>query len=396
MNRGYNNNYKKQKYGKSSSYPSSTDKKYRTSSDNQLVVYRNPFSMATTNPKIPDGKTSYSCGIRLQAVKEFVNNMSPDMHFVLYPGLKCGLTFIDWHPQDAAQLADDDDANKQNRSVVRNMKYTNLVTWDTTWGDMDAADPAAVVPVGQADVLNIEQGLQDSPMCKWRVVSQGVRFSLTNNSDENDGWWEAIRIPMNTDNVEYGVETAANIVGGDIDRVYVTDDPAVCPRPHIVYSRGSRNWVEHPTYTTGKIRDLHRYLFQLKPANVDHDFVELKTKYPLVGATAISQTVHNTSLHAFINANVDKSFDQILIRMHGRVRNTPGLAPDQQPGVSTETPTRIMAHLVCNMEVVYDDVGFLSRFHTECKSSHKFFQAKKALVESSNAAAQKLKLQYSG
>ena len=43
-----------------------------TQEHRQLAVYHNPFSRATKQPKIPDGKVTESLGFQTQAVKELV------------------------------------------------------------------------------------------------------------------------------------------------------------------------------------------------------------------------------------------------------------------------------------------------------------------------------------
>jgi hypothetical protein len=59
----------------------------------------------------------------------------------------------------------------------------------------------------------------------------------TSSASNNDGYWEAFRVPNNA--------------GNDIDL---------------------SKRLDNPTYCSGKIRDIGKYEFTCKPTNTDHDF----------------------------------------------------------------------------------------------------------------------------
>lgn len=285
----------------------------------QLAVYRNAFSTATTNPKIPDGKAYHSSGVRLQAVKEWINDGTTTMDFLVFPGLNNGLIMA-----------------KANTTNGRYMAYPNHAMF-TGSGSLFTQSP---------------DGLID----KWRVVSQALKITLINNSDENDGWWEAIRVqlsatnPIKLDSVAGGV-----VVGTD-------SPPEELPGVDV-----ERQMVENPTYVSGKLRDIHRHIFQLAPQGADHDFIEL---------TPGVDNELDTKLGL-----VDRNFDAIYIRIHGRT--------------GTESPTRIMTHMVSNQEVVYDEGATLCRYHSETVMSPSFPAAKRAACSSSTKASKRMKLAYS-
>lgn len=261
----------------------------RSPLQDQLSTYFNPFSTRTTNPKIPDGKCHLSSGLRLQSVTEFINDATGTMDFLLIPGLKTGALVTN------------------TTSATGNMNYTNHA-------DM-----------GGAGDLVQGSGVGEPPVNKWRIVSQAIKFTLVNNSDENDGWWEAIRVSVANNTTAFaadanGFYTSASGLPG-VDET-------------------STSLVEHPSYITGKLRDIHRFHFQLKPHTDDHDFVTLPRTIPQatyeVGATS---------------PLIDESMDAIYIRIHGRA--------------GAETPTRVMAHIVSNQEVIYDESSHFSRFMSE-------------------------------
>lgn len=271
----------------------------RSKVSDHLAVYHNAFSTATTNPKIPDGKAYHSAGIRLQAVKEFSNDSSGTMEFFFFPGINNGC----WANSVVA-------ANFGDTS----MPYTNHA-----------------VVTGTTQNVNGE-------ISKWRLVSQATKISLVNNSDENDGWWEAIRVQTsNNPNSDNGFDvvnvSGLSIIGGPQGGI---------PGMNV----GITNLVEHPTYCTGKLRDIHRHIFDLMPQGSDHDF----------------QTFPQTGLST--NAYLDtENYDCIFVRIHGRA--------------GAETPTRVMIHTVSNQEVLYNESGTLSRFHSEADNHNAIFQASK-------------------
>lgn len=251
-----------------------------------LAVFHNPFSTATTNPKIPDGKCYHSVGMRLQAVKEFTNDTTGNMDFVLFPGINNGLCALD----TAEELA---------------MPYTNHAIM--VGGDQESS----------------------SQIAQWRVVSQGLKLTLTNNSDENDGWWEAIRIQL---------------VGPAADQGLVINEDGIvsCTTGGVT---PSVNLVEHPTYCTGKLRDIHRHVFELMPCGSDHDFSPLLLTGNNVGALVDNE-----------------NYDAVFIRIHGR---------------GGGSPTRIMAHVVCNQELLYQEHTPLARYHSESDNNASIFSASK-------------------
>jgi len=289
---------------------------YGSKSSGQLAVYRNAFSTATTNPKIPDGKSYHSSGVRLQAVKEFINDTDTTMDFLLFPGINNGIIMA-----------------KANQTNGRYMPYPSHFT--TTPGG------------GGGFIQNA-----DTAIDKWRVVSQALKITLINNSDENDGWWEACRVQLPSDNSVFQIVdgATANVVGTAFDADQL---PGVDVE---------RQMVENPTYVTGKLRDIHRHIFQLAPQGSDHDFNELNT--------LLSTTDSGGSI-------IDKNFDAIYIRIHGRT--------------GTESPTRVMLHVVSNQELVYDEAATLCRYHSESVFAPSFPAAKRSIIQASPKAAKRSK-----
>lgn len=266
-----------------------------------LAVYHNALSTATTNPKIPDGKCYNSVGLRLQSVKEFVNDGTGEMEFLFFPGL------------NNACIA----RSCVGTGVERLMPYTRHGTLDAG-GEQEAGGEIA----------------------RWRVVSQAYKVNLINNSDENDGWWEAIRVQAYNHGVlddGWGLEAADGTA-------YVVGSQTPGELPGI--NTGIMSMVEHPTYVTGKLRDIHRHVFDLMPQGSDHDFNDIP--YQIIGTGGLVDT---------------KNYDCIYLRVHGRAGAT--------------TPTRLMIHAISNQEVLYQETSTMSRFHSEADNHAAIFQASK-------------------
>lgn len=272
-----------------------------------LAVYHNAFSTRTTNPKIPDGKAYASSGIRLQAVKEFVNDSDGVMDFLLFPGINNGLIA----------------ASTNDGAASWGMPYTSHCVLDED-----------------------SKQSEDSMISRWRIVSQAMKVNLTNNSDENDGWWEAIRVQLNP---AFNPDT-----GNDGFVIALHDDGRNVIGPAIGgqipgMDLATPNLVEHPTYTTGKLRDIHRHMFDLMPQGNDHDFNDCPKQF--VGGAAIEKAIDW------------KNYDAIFLRIHGRA--------------GSSTPTRVMIHVVSNQELVYQESTALSRYHSESDNHAAVFQRSK-------------------
>jgi len=271
-----------------------------------LAVYNNPFSTATTNPKIPDGKVYSSAGVRLQAVQELVNDSSESMDILLFPGLSNGL-------------------------IV-----------SSTSSGTPAGDPYSIPyrDHGRISATAGQYGQVSAPIHKWRLVSQALKVTLVNNSDENDGWFEAIRI-QGSDDSGFGASTRA----GESPSTGFIGAGGASTMP----ANTSTNLVEHPTYVTGKLRDIHRYMFHLMPQGNDHEFNII----PREPASSLE----------FVKSQLDnESFDMVFIRVHGRTGSA---------------PTRLMLHVVSNQEVVYDEASFMTRYHSEARGNNLAFQSNK-------------------
>jgi hypothetical protein len=205
-----------------------------------IAAYSNPFRDTVQNAKIPDGSANLSCGVRMQANNIVAGDAGGKFSFVCQP------------------------------------HYTDPVLYDKTKLDNIGAGLTAG---------SYLQPIENAVLSKWRLVSQGMKLSSTANTDNNQGYFEAIRFDS-----------------------HAPIDVAIL------------NMVTNPTYINGKVRDLHRYHFQLKPRSTDHEFKDPG------------------------NA-LDNQFDSILVVLSG-------CAPS----------TNILVHTVANIEFIFKEGSLLQRF----------------------------------
>jgi hypothetical protein len=278
------------------------NKKYTTKkTDPNLKVMEHPFSVATTTPKIPDGKAYDSAGLRLQSTKEITTKTSGDVWVLLYPGLNCGA----W--------------------IFFNEPTPEEMTLGYYQHGMFKKDGDKFVQE------------ENSAISRWRIVSQGLRMSLLNNDDENDGWWEAIRTQMGAHQTnEFNILGDTAIVGPSTD--YASGN-------YLTVNVDSLNMVEHPTYCSGKLKDLDKTNFYLRPTGGDHDFINLDQSFKIAS---------DQPAKAFL----DVTWDCILIKIHGRKEK---LTDPKNVG------SRLLLNLCCNQELVYDEAAILARHHTKAE-----------------------------
>jgi hypothetical protein len=289
----------------------------------EMAVMKNAFSSATNAPRIPDGKEAMSTGQRFQAIREFqMAEGKSAMTFNLFGALGAG-------------------------AHVQNAKGTVGQLFDTTLfynnhGTLTNRNSATEWSQTEGQEIN-----------KWRLVSQAIKLVLVNNSDENDGWWEAIRIPVDNDAGDW-----MQMVG----TTSVTDGSSAVAEPLSVLMPKRQvidyDFVSHPTYMSGKLKDIHKMTFQLNSTSGSHEFTKMKKKFVLDNETRLSDatglfSTDTTDVSAFVDQAMDMQFDRLVIRINGRTGTS----------AAAGTGTRILAHVISNQEVIYEPGTFATRFH---------------------------------
>jgi hypothetical protein len=327
-----------------------------------MKMYHDAFSATSHQPKIPDGKVGESLGFSTQNVIELVQEDQPFtptanmMHLLLVPGQNYGL--IAHNTTESASWNAD--------GPITGSGFGNY-----TYGFQKSGGAQFVTPIANQDV--IVQNAEDYSY--WRVVSQALKLSLLNNDEENDGWWEAVRItdPISTEN--WCLTTANN---SD------TINDGVCAPYKELDSLTTRSLANEPSYNTGLLRDIHNVEFHLHPVKDEHDFerimdpLRLRDSDSATGANrdvdianelltnnggqfrALPFKSGSQAASKLIAQQTDQSHDMIYIRIHCRV-------PPE--GQGNNGKTRLHCNIVSNQEICFDSTATMSRYQTKSEKA---------------------------
>ena len=231
-----------------------------------------PFDKTISQPKLLDGKVARSSGIRLRATGEITCSGSGTTYVALFPGA------------------------------------SNVICWEVD----DTVGPLSPSPYGGhldtvADRANVKS---------TRTVGAALRLSLVNSADQNEGYWEAARIPTNP------LDFTLYAGGGTPPSTVVLN----------MGGAGNLDLSNYSTYMTGKLRDIHRFQFKLNAIDNDIKFSKLLAEPP-------SQEML-----------VSEQWDTILIKIHGRVE--------------AGAPSQLMYDCISAQEVLYKENTALARLMT--------------------------------
>lgn len=227
-----------------------------------------------------------------------------------YSNLSCGLRNV---IRDTITT----DATTKNLTLVFSPNFLEVFHYAKHTGDT----PTSIAKIGSTVIQN-PKPVPVAQIEYWRIVSQAFRIMTTQNSDKSEGWFEAIRV--------------------------ASDHPY-----NFEYSISGVGLATNPSYVNGKLKDIHRYLFQLKPIGVHHHFMPLRNE-------------------AGDNSNqcADRQFDTIIVCIHG-------CAPSSS----------FLLHGVQNAEYQFDENSDLVRFMDGSVSDLNGLHRAQALLMSSVKAA---------
>lgn len=309
----------------------------------QLHMMHNPFSTATSQPKIPDGKTNDSLGFATQVVTEVGNAVNAKvMHLLLYPGMNGGIVC-----EDVAQSPDGGAFALDRTYYIPTYDGSNGLDWT------GLTDSTVESTISNPDNYAL-----------WRIVSQGLQLKLLNPTDQDDGWWEAIRLSTAVDNPDYRLTTGNN------SALNAGDSGCIAPVSIVKGQLSAQNLSNESSYSTGLLRDLHRVQFELHGQKDYHDFIHMRDDLLLdpnsVDNLTLGYDTRNDcngvpgedSFNDIIKQNIDLSYDMVYIRCYCRP-NT---------GVSPFLGSRLHLNVVSNQEIVFDPIERESRFQTKSHS----------------------------
>ena len=335
-------------------------------------MFFDPFSNAQLNPKVPDGKPILSSGRRYQkTINRTVGGPLHEAYLLLQP---CITTPAMLHYRQYTPAI----AGASETLIQTNLGWLNHLA-----------------PQYTRVATNSRYNLDETNIIKkWRVVSQGVHITLMNQSDSNDGWWEAYRLntPCNTNRYVMGERDTPSLLNGHQimlfpkgERWRATGNP--------VHKQGS--------YTQGRLRDIHRVAFTLNPNTSDHDFcdvintVQQAQSPPDIGTLdgngetnvwkdvegdividRMTKFADNAENRDFISGLVDMDFDSLVVKMHCRAESNP----------ASGRSSNLLIHVVQNLEIIYDEDAIDHQFMTRSPSSTLFKGASRKKRQQVNAA----------
>lgn len=247
-----------------------------------------PFDKGMSQPKLLDGKVARSSGIRLRATGEITCNSTGSTYIALIPGMS---NVLCWRVDDDGMIPE--------------------VTAPPFQGHLDSV----------ADRENVKM---------VRTVGTALRLSLVNSADQNEGYWEAARIPTSALDFNFTMTDP-----GDPDPAGDGSLPAIPPTYNsaVYMPLGNLDLSNYQTYLTGKLRDIHRYQFKLNAIDNDIDF---------------SRFIGNEPFPE--NNFVSEQWDTIILKIHGRVE--------------VGAPSMIMYDCISAQEVIYKENTALARLMT--------------------------------
>lgn len=342
----------------------------------ELAAFHNPFTKLSQQPRIPDGKATSSLGVRCQSVKNFKvnhvdsNGLSADtMHIFLFPGVSSSVVVYNTPVPHISQ--------SQNRDFYVMGYKDHAPMYGPEGYDWWKGDGT----IHEGVMTNTKQ------ISKWRLVSAGLKLSLINNDESNDGWFEAVRINNCMAGDDFMMTTMNNS--------FSSFDTAVVPS--LKFAQGIKDatsLVEEQSYQTGLLKDIHKYTFNLHPTTDQIEFKTLQEKYNFNnmspddtpetsarGQNDIDQpsTVEGENKIAYfdsgsqrgqsyVNQMCCRDHDMIYIRVHGR------------SSTSANDVSQLLLHATSNYEVMYDANNDFSKFQIKGENHpqiDKHVQAKK-------------------
>lgn len=323
---------------------------------NQITLY-DPFNTTNVSPKIPDGKAQLSCGIRCQGLKEmYASEDGGPLLITVFPGLP-----FSWSAKNSFLVGANANEKTINRISPTNHEYYDKLDIRAPINDADADgdgvmddDAVAVDPIQLTGVVKID---------KWRIVSQGLKVSVVNSCEEIEGWWECIRTQWTPAHFsqENGGFYCKFPTGAPSKRDWIVNaNGAVVEHTMNPTNDLTGNWMQHPTYQTGKLKDIHKMAFNLKQTSADHDFVTIRQDI----YDELPANVTNGEL-------LDPAMDCLHIRLHG--------VPASEANF-----TKYLLHHISNQEIVFDELCDERRFMTRCYYNPKTVAAAKRATVNGN------------
>nr|BAP99813.1 hypothetical protein [Chaetoceros tenuissimus DNA virus type-II] len=293
-------------------------------------VIGNPFSKATQQPQIPDGRMLESLPRRCQLVTEIRNNVtvgSNPTYILVAPSL--GLAFQAYQDTNVPGGLDSSVYGLQNRgcTVRANLSATSIENYND--------------------------------IAKWRIVSQGINLKLNNVEDENDGWYEACRFQhdwtpdelclRSTENDTSTISQDEDLVMGVISSSFLNG----------ALNTIGNNMVEQRGYESGLLKNIHKRMFQLhnntsaiRPKTLQGQF-NYGSEITFSGTESEARFTDVPSNRQLVDSLWHNDYDCILIKLY----------PRENTGAAGQTGSALIVNAIQNLELQYSPTSDLSTYH---------------------------------
>jgi hypothetical protein len=205
----------------------------------------------------------------------------------------------------------------------------------------------------KANPIQLQAGLGN--IDKWRTVSQGMRITLLNNDQENDGWFESVRLKISMNEEHYTLSE------------FETDKARLIPNLNMFAAAKDRNIADQPSYMAGPLKDIHKVQFDLHHITEDHPFTVVPSAIDVGYFSTATPPAGNAPNRLFtfdrgeIGANrlvktvVDNNCDVIMLYIWGRK--------------NVVSPSNLLIEVAQNSEIVYSEGSTLSKYHQKAQYS---------------------------
>ena len=297
----------------------------------QVEVFRDPFSLATNEPKYPDGKAQWSMGTKLQRTTE-IRDINTAM-IVLFPGATNWMVCQNAekrYPGGSAQAVEITDknqyenvacclANHSSNGEVREGVYQRIKNRMYNSDDPWASETAfgTMKTFNELPEINYEWRFDEQQAFDaWRTVSVAMTIDCVGDSDYQEGYFQCARVsvdsllnehfgvaysrwddpekrPKNDFPKPTGYASLTDTEKAEFDEIAQKRWEAL---KHIQYAAEYRSGnvapfyrfmefcrkddyrflKENPSYSIQKVNGMGRYTFQLNCVKEDNKFIKFK------------------------------------------------------------------------------------------------------------------------
>jgi len=215
--------------------------------------------------------------------------------------------------------------------------------FNSIFGDFaDIAIDTSGMTAGATGVMKREGAID-----RWRTVSKGMKCTLLNTHEQNDGWFESFRV----------TSTPA------IDQVFVADKSGTAGSAQIANNNdylleayNNRFASQARTsFVADSLKNLSKYYFRLNPFAEEHPFKDINENYTVSSTGGFSagpprswvpDSGDTQSYRPLVDSYYDHTYDCVCLIIH-----------------SGANGSKVLLDAVSNIEVVYNNDSTLARFH---------------------------------